>query len=348
MSAVISVLALILSTVLTRYLCSPQSRFGVLDHPNERSLHSRAMPRGGGLAILAASYVSLALLALLALLQGLPAALIWIAGSTALVAVISYWDDRSGLPAGLRLAAHVIAAGLLVVGGVQLAHVVLPGFSLPMSEPLLVVVAVLFTVWMTNLYNFMDGMDGFAGGMAVIGFATFALFGWRAGHESFATVSLILAAASAGFLVFNFPPARIFMGDVGSSTLGFLVAALSVWGARDGVFPHWVAVLVFSPFVVDATVTLFRRLIRGERVWEAHRSHYYQRLVRLGWGHRKTVLWEYVLMLACAVSALWAVTLSVAGQWALILAWTTVYTVLAVLVSRLEQRSTADAPGSGP
>jgi UDP-N-acetylmuramyl pentapeptide phosphotransferase/UDP-N-acetylglucosamine-1-phosphate transferase len=345
MSAVISVLALILSTVLTRYLCSPQSRFGVLDHPNERSLHSRAVPRGGGLAILAASYVSLALLALL---RGAPAAVLWIAGSAALVAVVSYWDDRSGLSAGVRLAAHVIAAVLLVVGGIRLTHVVLPGFSLSMSEPLLVGVALLFSVWMTNLYNFMDGMDGFAGGMAVIGFATFALFGWRAGHESFAAVSLVLAAASAGFLLFNFPPARIFMGDVGSSTLGFLAAALSIWGARDGVFPHWVAVLVFSPFVVDATVTLFRRLFGGERVWEAHRSHYYQRLVRLGWGHRKTVLWEYLLMLSSAGSALWAVSLPPAGQWALILVWAFVYTGLAVLVSRLEQTSKASGLMSGP
>jgi UDP-N-acetylmuramyl pentapeptide phosphotransferase/UDP-N-acetylglucosamine-1-phosphate transferase len=344
MLVVISVLALLVSTVLTRYLCSPQSRFRMLDHPNERSLHSRAMPRGGGLAILAASYVSLALLALW---RGVPGVLAWIAGGAALVAVVSHWDDRSGLPAGARLAAHVIAAALLVTGGVQLAHVVLPGFLFSMSKPLLVV-AVLFTVWMTNLYNFMDGMDGFAGGMALVGFATFALFGWRAEHESFAAVSLVLAAASLGFLVFNFPPARIFMGDVGSSTLGFLAAGLSIWGARDGVFPHWVAMLVFSPFVVDATVTLFRRLIRGERFWEAHRSHYYQRLVRLGWGHRRTVLWEYVLMLASAGSALWAVSLPPAGQWALILVWATVYTALGVLVSRLEQTSKSNGLMSGP
>jgi UDP-N-acetylmuramyl pentapeptide phosphotransferase/UDP-N-acetylglucosamine-1-phosphate transferase len=337
--------AVLLSVVLTRYLCSSRSRFRILDHPNERSLHESAVPRGGGVAILVASSMTLGLITAA---RDFPVSLAWIAAGAALVAVVSYWDDRSGLPAGARLAAHVIAAALLVTGGVQLVHVVLPGFSFSMSEPLLVVVAVLFTVWMTNLYNFMDGMDGFAGGMALIGFATFALFGWRAEHESFATVSLVIAAASLGFLVFNFPPARIFMGDVGSSTLGFLVAGLSIWGARDGVFPHWVAMLVFSPFVVDATATLFRRLFRGERVWEAHRSHYYQRLVRLGWGHRKTVLWGYVLMLACAGSALWAVSLPPPGQWALILVWATVYTALGVLVSRLEQTSKANGLMSGP
>jgi UDP-N-acetylmuramyl pentapeptide phosphotransferase/UDP-N-acetylglucosamine-1-phosphate transferase len=138
------------------------------------------------------------------------------------------------------------------------------------------------------------------------------------------------------------------MGDVGSSTLGFLAAALSIWGARDGVFPHWVAVLVFSPFVVDATVTLFRRVVQGERIWQAHRTHYYQRLVRLGWGHRKTLLWEYLLMLSSAGSALWAVSLPPAGQWALILVWAFVYTGLAVLVSRLEQTSKASGLMSGP
>jgi UDP-N-acetylmuramyl pentapeptide phosphotransferase/UDP-N-acetylglucosamine-1-phosphate transferase len=340
-----AVAALVLAGWLTRYLCDPNSRLRVIDRPTERSLHDKPVPRGGGLAILGAC---LAALVATGAVLGFAADVTWVAAGAVLVAVVSYWDDRSGLRASVRLAAHVIAAALLVVGGIGLTHVVLPGLSFPMTEWLLVGFAVLFTVWMTNLYNFMDGMDGFAGGMAVIGFATFALFGWRSGHESFATVSLVLAAASSGFLVFNFPPARIFMGDVGSSTLGFLAAGLSIWGARDGVFPHWVTVLVFSPFIVDATVTLFRRIIRGERFWEAHRSHYYQRLVRLGWGHRKTVLWEYVLMLASAASALWAVSLPPLGQWALILVWATVYTALGVLVSRLEQTSKASGLMSGP
>jgi UDP-N-acetylmuramyl pentapeptide phosphotransferase/UDP-N-acetylglucosamine-1-phosphate transferase len=331
--------------MLTRYLCSSASFIRILDHPNERSLHERAVPRAGGLAIVLASYLALGLLALV---RDFPVGLAWVAAGAALVAGVSYWDDRSDLPVSVRLLSHTAASALLVLGGVSLPHVTLPGVTASMPHILLIGFAVLFTVWMTNLYNFMDGMDGFAGGMAVIGFAAFALFGWRAGHDSFATVSLVLAAASAGFLVFNFPPARIFMGDVGSSSLGFLVAALSIWGARDGVFPHWVGVLVFSPFVVDATVTLFRRLFRGERIWEPHRSHYYQRLVRLGWGHRKTVLWEYLLMLACAGSALWAVSLPPPGQWALILVWATVYAALAVLVSRLEQTSKASGLMSGP
>ena len=202
---------------------------------------------------------------------------------------------------------------------------ILAGFTLPpyslssLSEPLLFWAVRgftgLFVLWMINLYNFMDGMDGFAGGMAVIGFTTLAWLG-RADTE-FAAVCMTIAAACAGFLVYNFPPARLFLGDTGSTALGFLAAACSLWGSQAGLFPFWAALWVFSPFIVDATVTLLRRLVRGERVWEAHRSHYYQRLVLLGWGHRRTVLAEYALMLACAGAAILAVQLPTGGILAL-------------------------------
>ena len=161
----------------------------------------------------------------------------------------------------------------------------------------------------------------------------------------FAAFCLLVAAASVGFLVWNFPPARIFLGDTGSTTLGFLVAACSLWGSATGLFPFWVALLVFSPFSVDATVTLLRRLWKGERIWEAHRSHYYQRLVLLGWGHRRTVLVEYGLMLSCAAAALLAVHLPGIGQAALALGWLLIYGGLMWGVGRLErQHATVAAP----
>ena len=117
---------------------------------------------------------------------------------------------------------------------------------------------------------------------------------------------MVLAAASGAFLVRNFPPARIFMGDVGSVPLGFLAGALGLIGWNDGVWPLWFPLLVFAPFVCDATLTLLRRLTRGERVWQAHREHYYQRLVRMGFGHRGAALIEYAAMLACAAAAVYA------------------------------------------
>ncbi len=255
-----------------------------------------------------------------------------------LVAGVSFMDDRRGLPVGARLAAHVVAASLLLWGGLSLHRLSFPGRTWSLPVWLGAGLSLICTVWMVNLYNFMDGMDGFAGGMAVIGFGGFAALGWLAGNDPYFWTSLIVAVAAAGFLAYNFPPARIFMGDVGSSTLGFLAAALSLWGVRDGVFPIWTALLVFSPFVVDATVTLVARLVRGEKVWQAHRSHYYQRLVQLGWGHRRTVLWEYVLMLACVASAMWLRARAPLAQGVVLLVWVAVYGSLMSWVHRTQRR----------
>ncbi len=257
--------------------------------------------------------------------------------------VVSVLDDRYGIPAKIRMLVHLWAAVSLSVAGFTPDHLDLPGLTLSLSGTIVVLLTLLFTVWMINLYNFMDGMDGFAGGMTVIGFATLAWLG--RGDAGFTAFCLTVAAAAAGFLVYNFPPAKIFLGDVGSTTLGFLAAACSLWGDKAGLFPLWVAVLVFSPFIVDATVTLLCRLLRGEKVWEAHRSHYYQRLVLLGWGHRRTVLVEYMLMLACAGSALPAVHWRPVHQWMLAFSWVLAYSLLIGGVRRLERRRvTVSAP----
>jgi UDP-N-acetylmuramyl pentapeptide phosphotransferase/UDP-N-acetylglucosamine-1-phosphate transferase len=150
----------------------------------------------------------------------------------------------------------------------------------------------------------MDGSDGLAGGMAVIGFGTYGLAAWLGGNLELELLAWSIAAAAAGFLIFNFPPAKIFMGDVGSIPLGFLAGALGVAGWLQGLWPLWFPLIVFAPFIVDASVTLLRRALRRERIWQAHREHYYQRLILSGWSHRKTAIWEYALMLACAALAL--------------------------------------------
>jgi len=187
-------------------------------------------------------------------------------------------------------------------------------------------------VWMTNLFNFMDGMDGFAGGMALAGFTFLGLAGWLAGAQSYAVFCWLVSASTLGFLPFNFPPARIFMGDAGSATLGLLAAALSLWGVNDGIFPIWFPLLVFSPFVVDATLTLLGRSLRREKIWQAHRTHYYQRLVQAGWGHRKTVLTEYLLMLMAGGSAL-ILLLSPDFRLVGLIVWSAVYILLAYVVN---------------
>lgn len=328
--------AFIVSVLLTRRFCEPLSLFHLLDHPNERSLHTRPTPRSGGVAIFVALGVSAGIYSLGVDLTPM---LYSLGAGACVVAALSFLDDRKGLPVSVRLPGHLVAAMLLVVGGLSLPGLSLPGIAWHWPEWLGIFFSLMFLIWMTNLYNFMDGMDGFAAGMAVIGFSTFALLGYLASNLDFVMLNLMIVAAVAGFLWFNFPPARIFMGDTGSSLLGLLAGGISIWGAREGVFPFWVALLVFSPFIVDSTVTLVRRLGRAERVWQAHKSHYYQRLVQSGWGHRKTVLYEYALMLACGVSALFAQYLNPQGQAALILFWCLAYLLLMTGVRRLEKKT---------
>jgi UDP-N-acetylmuramyl pentapeptide phosphotransferase/UDP-N-acetylglucosamine-1-phosphate transferase len=171
-------------------------------------------------------------------------------------------------------------------------------------HPVEMAVLVIAVTWVTNLYNFMDGSDGLAGGMATIGFAAYALAAWLAGDAALTALCLALSAASAAFLLHNLHPARIFLGDIGSIPLGFLAGALGLAGWRNDVWPLWFPVLVFGPFIGDATVTLLRRLVRGEKVWKAHREHYYQRMVMMGLGHRRTAWMAYAVMGVCAGAAL--------------------------------------------
>ena len=197
----------------------------------------------------------------------------------------------------------------------------------------------LFVVWMTNLYNFMDGSDGLAGGMALFGFSCYGVGAWLAGNELFALLNFSVAAAALVFLFFNFHPAKVFMGDAGSIPLGFMAAVLGVWGWQQGYWPFWFPPLVFSPFVADATVTLFKRARRGEKLSQAHRSHYYQRLVQMGCGHRNTALAEYGLMLLAGASALWGTSLHYAGQGSLLLAWSMVYLALMWRIDKRWQKN---------
>lgn len=313
--------AFLIARWFTRRFCDPDSFVYTLDYPNVRSLHDRPVPRGGGLAILLAIMVCGAIAMGLYPAEGMG----WAALAILMVAGISFVDDRCSVSPVYRLMAHFLAAGVALYGGFVIQTLEMP--HLVWSGPYVAgaMFSTLYMVWMINLYNFMDGMDGFSGGMAVAGFGVFAVMGWLAGNDSFLIFSLIIVAASTGFLIFNFPPARIFMGDVGSSVLGLLAAMFCLWGARDGIFPFWIGVLVFSPFIVDATVTLLRRLGRQEKVWQAHKSHFYQQLVQAGWGHRRTVLIEYAIMLACGGTAVLALRTTADMQSVLFAAWVIFY-----------------------
>ena len=335
MSFVLGALAFFSAALLAQSLCRPGSKLYILDHPNSRSLHESATPRGGGLAIFVAVVISGTIAAAL---YGTSSDLLWLGIAALMIAGVSFLDDWLTINLGYRIAVHFFAAYLIIREGLALESLVLPGMVWSFPEPVTIVISLLFIVWMINLYNFMDGMDGFAAGMAVMGFGGFALLGWIAGDPRFMILNLIVAAAAGGFLVFNFPPAKIFMGDLGSSLLGFLAAAFALWAERDGLFPLWVSVLIFSPLIVDATITLLRRILKGEKFWQAHKTHYYQRLVQLGWGHKRTVLWEYGLMLLCVISAILVRSVDPTAQWFVLAGWLLLYGGLMFTVHRLEAR----------
>ena len=254
-----------------------------IDHPNPRSLHAAPTPRIGGIGMVMAILVSFLLgqsLVLWPLMLGV-----------LVLAAISLLDDYKNLPVHWRLLAHVLVAVVCVF----------TVFGLGGLDSL---VAILAVVWMTNLYNFMDGADGLAGGMAVIGFGALAIAAASAGDRHVAMLCAAIAAAALAFLFFNFPPAKMFMGDTGSVPLGFLAASIGVYGASRAYWPALFPVIVFSPFIVDASLTLLKRALRGEKIWRAHREHYYQRLVRMGWGHKKMTLAAYAFMGWSAMLAL--------------------------------------------
>ena len=281
------------------------------DIPNDRSLHLRPTPRVGGWGIVPVVVVAMAIVA----------PTLWVAAAGAcLLAAVSQIDDRRGLPARVRFAAHLAAVVALVWG-----H--------PAPAPLWLLLGVSFLLlWLVNLYNFMDGADGLAGGMAMFGFAGYAIAAMISVHASreLMLASAAVAGAAAGFLLFNFHPAKVFMGDAGSIPLGFLAGALGYWGWSDQVWPIWFPALVFSSFIGDASVTLLRRLFRGEKIWQAHREHYYQRMVQYGLGHAKTAKIWYLVMVAGILLALMSLGWPPVVQWCSVGTWVVVLVLIGI------------------
>jgi UDP-N-acetylmuramyl pentapeptide phosphotransferase/UDP-N-acetylglucosamine-1-phosphate transferase len=283
------------------------------DVPNSRSLHSEPIPRVGGWgAVPAAIVVAFAF-----------GARDWLFFALAsLLFAVSYADDRFDMPIAVRLPVQAAAAAAwLAYGPIELPLVVslFAGFAI---------------VWVTNVFNFMDGANGLAGGMAVFAFAAYGFVASQAGVTPLAVWSAAVAGAAAGFLVFNFDPARVFLGDAGSITLGFTAAAFGIWGWSAGAWPVWFPFLVSGPFFVDATITILRRIASGERFWRPHREHYYQRLIRSGWSHRRTACCEYALMAASAALAVTMLGWADGAQYAGLAAAAASYGVIARLVDR--------------
>ncbi len=281
----------------------------VLDVPNPRSSHTVPTPRGGGIVIVRATLLSLGAAIALRPIALSPPLLSYVLGGV-VVAAVGWLDDVRGLSSGVRLVAHATAAALLLLGAGWWQTA-----DLPLAGPVAlgwvaIPLALLWIVGMTNAYNFMDGIDGIAGVQAVVAGAVWAIIGATAASPAVTVVGLGVALSSSAFLLHNWSPARIFMGDAGSGFLGFTFAALpfvilGTAGPEGRLLrlPVAAALLVW-PFVFDALFTVIRRLIRRERVLQPHRSHLYQRLVLAGLGHRSVAALYAGLALAGAALAL--------------------------------------------
>lgn len=286
-----------LSYWLTGKLRSYAVRHALLDHENERSSHQGTVPRGGGLAIVLSFALGITALQLFGLLS----AHLWFALMIAIVLLgfVGWQDDRLDLPASKRFVIHLLTSAAVVA-------VIAFAQSQPMHFTALHPVvfyglAIFALAWLLNLFNFMDGIDGIAS-LQVVSVAVFlALAAAHQGALNGVVLALVLAASVSGFLKWNWPPAKIFMGDVGSATLGLLMGVLALVSEAQWRVPLLAWVIMLSVFIVDASVTLLTRMLTGQRWYEAHRSHAYQRLSRRWQSHKKVSIMVFWLNVVCVL-----------------------------------------------
>ena len=298
-------LSLILTGLMRRYALNRS----LLDLPGRRSSHTTPTPSAGGLGIVLTFFLLLSAGALAGRVT--PELFLALIGAGGLVAGVGLLDDHRPLPAGIRLACHFAAAGWALLWLAPLPSATVLGIPLLAGWPGFVI-ALVGLVWTLNLYNFMDGIDGLAGLQAISVSLGMLLLAYLAGaNGAWVVTTLLVMAASAGFLFWNIPKARIFMGDVGSGFLGLVMGILALSAAQQAPEFLWAWLILMGVFVVDATVTLARRLIGGEKIFQAHRTHAYQRLARHWRSHLRVSVAVTVinllglLPLAAAVALEW-------------------------------------------
>ena len=326
-----------------------------LDLPNERSLHTNPTPRGGGIGIV------LVVLFFGTVLQfglsrgpgqGLSAAQAGLVmGGSLLIAVISWLDDfRKGMPPSLRLAVHAAAALMVVLATGGWSHLGLPIRETMTLQYAGYLLAIVWTVGLVNAYNFMDGIDGLAATQTVTAALGWLVIGIIAGSPFLAAAGVLLASSAIGFLIHNWPPAKVFMGDVGSAFLGFCFAAMpfcaakTTWGLTASRLPI-AGFLMVAPFVIDASFTFIRRLIKREKLSQAHRSHLYQRLVVTGLSHGTVTLIYMILGLLGGFGAVLFVFLTdrVAADIIAIMVGTAIFLIPMIWVISRERRASSRA-----
>ena len=283
-----------------------------MDVPNGRSSHDVAVPKSGGLAIVASFMIGVIVIYLLADITMIKGKFFMgFVGSALLIAIISFYDDLNDISVFIRLISQTIAASVVMIFGILIYELTIPWVGLVQFGFFGYIVTFLWIVGLTNAYNFMDGINGIAGGTAVIACTFFSIICFKYGSNFAYIISYTIVAGSLGFLVFNFPKARLFMGNVGSNFLGFVLATMAIIAS---LYDHshtsmFVMPLLLFHFIYDTFFTFIRRFIRGENVFEAHRSHLYQLFNQLGYSHTAVSACYFVVGIAQGFGAWWMVNI---------------------------------------
>jgi UDP-GlcNAc:undecaprenyl-phosphate GlcNAc-1-phosphate transferase len=285
-----AVASLIISATLTGVIKQAALRFGVVDEPGERRSHTRPTPRGGGVAIVITFFVFM-FVALVYQMDITPEILGLIISGLG-ITLLGLADDIMTLSRNFRLAFWVLITAIAVFFGISLNQINLPLIGVIEFGIFSPVITFLWLIGVTNFFNFMDGIDGLAAGEAISAGGFLMVVSLRVGNEMVLFSSVIILGGALGFMIHNFPPAKVFMGDGGSNFLGFIFAALAVLGgkAESGQIPFVVPVILLNMFLLDGSVTLIKRLPKGKDWLEPHRDHYYQRLIKLGLSHLQVTL----------------------------------------------------------
>jgi UDP-GlcNAc:undecaprenyl-phosphate GlcNAc-1-phosphate transferase len=329
-----AMMLVVISALITLFMLH---RVRIMDSPNDRSSHLTPVPKSGGTAIVSTFIIGMGLNYWFG--NEMPASQKHVTAfllATMIIAVVSFYDDIRDKSFKVKLVAQLCAAAAMLSAGLLIHSLPFPGFgAIPLGWPAYPV-TVLWLIGLTNSYNFMDGIDGLAGGTAVLTCFFFGFISLQQGNSFTYTASLTVAAGSLGFLLFNWSPARIFMGDAGSAFLGFFFAATALIAAHyeHSYIPFPVMPLLLFHFIFDTAVTFFRRLLRGEAVTQAHRSHLYQLFNQLGGGHRNVSLCLFGMNILQGIGALYMVSLEESSQLLVFLPFLVLQSLYAIIILR--------------
>ncbi|MFA4915885.1 MAG: MraY family glycosyltransferase [Syntrophales bacterium] len=331
-------LLVILSIGINRFMIR---HIRIMDIPNGRSSHNMPTPTCGGLSIVATFLVGVVLIFFLAdNITILKWHFLGFAFSALLIAGISFYDDVEDKPYIIKLTTQFVAVLIILLFGIVIDKVTLPYLGIVQLGWLSYPISFIWIVGATNTFNFMDGLDGLAAGTAVIVSAFFGAITFSQGNIFVCIICLILFAGSLGFLTYNFPPARIFMGDVGSTFLGFVFAVLAIIAGHYD-YSHisfFVMPLLLFNFIYDTFFTFVRRLLRRERVMDAHRTHLYQIFQRIGYSHRTVSLFHYFICALQGTGTFWMVNIAGNKRLFVFLPFLVFQIIYSIIIIRLGKR----------